>query len=187
MFLISYAVLPSLAAALSPSPIGGGAHSPRLHVHSLSGSTTLIFHDCPRAYSMHFVTNLSPCTLQCQHLGCRSCEGHPNSSLPSLVTRPSLQLPLPQASLTQGSMTVTDWNIQLTFGWRILKNLKMYPILIYSFSHTLLYGDLSFWPALFSFCPEELLSTFPARLGCWRWSLFLLVWESLYFSCAFAR
>lgn len=47
-------------AALSPSPTGGGEHSPGLQAHSLSGSTTLLFHDCPRAYSMHFVTNLSP-------------------------------------------------------------------------------------------------------------------------------
>lgn len=96
-------------AALSPSPTGGGEHSPGLQAHSLSGSTTLLLHDCPRAYSMRFVTEVPlQTTLQCQHLGCRSCKGHPNSSLPSLVTRLPLQLPLPQASLTQGSMTVIN-------------------------------------------------------------------------------
>ena len=105
-------------------PTGGGEHFPGLQAHSFSGSTTLL-HDCPRAYSMHFVTEVPlQTTLQCQHLGCRSCKGHPNSSLPSLVTRLPLQLPLPQASLTQGSMTVINWNTQLTFRWRIFKKIK---------------------------------------------------------------
>lgn len=91
-------------------------------------------------------------TLQCQHLGCRSCKGHPNSSLPSLVTRLPLQLPLPQASLTQGSMTVINWNTQLTFRWRIFKKIKNVSCLDIS-----LLSYSSLWRSEFLTCIISLL------------------------------
>lgn len=54
----------------------------------------------------------------------------------------SLQLTHPHASITQGIITITDLNTQLTFG--SIKNKKIDLALLYSFSDTLLYGDPSF-------------------------------------------
>lgn len=167
-------------------PTGGGERSPRLHAHSLSGSTTLLFCDYPRAYSTHFVTNLSPSSnntavwrVQVLRRASQFLPPIPgDSAAPSAPTSPS-QLHPGQHDCDRLKHTV---NFQMN-----LTKLKMYSVLIYSFSHTLLYGDPSFWPASFSFYPEELLSIFPARQACLRWSLFLLVWESLCVSCAFAR